>query len=55
MITLTLHDEDALEVLAAINVVGSRTEPNAKLDRARDAFRCALLLCDCGEPKPAQP
>jgi hypothetical protein len=52
MITVTLHDGDAVEVLALLNV--ERREPNGltietsmRFFRAAEALKCALLLCDC--------
>ncbi len=57
MVTLTIHDRDALAVLALINVarqMGAHTEAE-HLDRVASAIRCALLLCDCGLSAPAAP
>lgn len=49
MVTLTLHDRDALAVLALINVTrqARQSREDANLDRAAAVLRCALLMCDC--------
>jgi hypothetical protein len=52
MVTVTLHDGDAAEVLRYLCAVGNTYQPperNVKLGRAAEAFKCALLLCDCDQ------
>ena len=49
MVTLTLHDKDALAVLSMINVCrgfGAK-EMGPNLDRVAAQIKCALLLCEC--------
>ena len=52
MITLTLHDEDATELLALLYAQRALSEPSteeyAKWAPVIAALRCALNLCDCG-------
>lgn len=47
MVTITLHDADAIEMLAHLKVITKAGNGDEKTDRVAAALSCALLLCDC--------
>ena len=57
MVTLTLHDRDAVALLALLGTNqknGLLQHENVTWQRIQGQLRCALLLCECAHPAQSQ-